>query len=53
MTITLVDVACQLHTPIEGVILSHPKNVSQANGVELMVTHLGVTQAVAVKKCKD
>jgi len=52
MTITLDDVACLLHIPIEGIMLSHLKKVSQADGVELMVRHLGVTQAEAVKNCK-
>jgi len=52
MTITLDGVACLLHLPIEGIMLSHPKKVSQAYGVELMVTHLGVTQAEATKNCK-
>lgn len=52
MTITLDDVACLLHIPIEGIMLSHPKKVSQADGVDLMVRHLGVTQAEAVENCK-
>jgi len=52
MTITLDDVACLLHLPIEGILLSHPKKVSQADGVELMVRHLGVTRAETVKNCK-
>jgi len=51
MTITLDDVSC-LHLPIEGIMLSHPKKVSQADEVELMLRHLGVTHAEAVKNCK-
>ena len=35
MTITLDDVACLLHIPIEGIMLSHPKKVSQVYGVDL------------------
>jgi len=53
MTITLDDVACLLDIPIEGIMLRHPKKVSRADGVELMVRHLGVTHAVAVKNCND
>jgi len=50
MTITLDDVACLLYIPIEGIMLSHPKKVSQALGVQLMVTHLGVTQVDAATR---
>lgn len=52
MTITLDDVACLLHVPVEGRMLSHRKKVSQVDGVELMVRNLGVTQEYAVKNCK-
>jgi len=50
MTITLDDVACLMHLPIEGRMLSHAKKVSRADGVDLMVRHLCVTQAVAVNE---
>jgi len=53
MNITLDNVACLLHIPIEGRMLNHPKKVSQVYGVELMVAHLGVPHTVAVKNCKD
>ena len=53
MTITLDDVARLLHLPIEGIMLSHPKKVSWADGVDLMVRHLGVMQVVAVANCND
>jgi len=53
MSITLDDVACLLHIPIEGRMLDHPKKVSQVTGAELMVVHLGVPRTVAVKTCKD
>jgi len=53
MTITLDDVTCLLHLPIEGIMMSHPKKVFQDDGVDLMVRHLGVTQAVAVKNCNE
>jgi len=42
MSITLNDVACLLHIPIERKMLDHPKKVSQVTGAELMVAHLGV-----------
>ena len=31
VTITLDDVVCLLHLPIEGIMLNHPKKVSQAD----------------------
>jgi len=40
MTVTLDDVAYLLHIPIEGIMLSHPNKVSQADGVELMVSKI-------------
>jgi len=36
-----------------NVVRVSAQKVSQAYGVQLMVTHLGVTQTVAVKNCKD
>jgi hypothetical protein len=53
MSITLDDVACLLHIPIEGRMLDHPKKVSQVTTAELMVAHFGVPQTVVVKACKD
>jgi len=53
MTVTLDDVACLMHIPIEGRMLSHPKKMSRTNGADLMVRHLGVTQAEAVKNCNS
>jgi len=53
MTITLDEIACLLHLPIKGIMLSHPKKASQAYEVEIILAHLGVTQTVAVKNCKD
>ena len=43
MTITLDDVACLTHLPIEGLMLSHPKKMSRTEGAELMVRRLGVS----------
>jgi len=37
MNVTLDDVACLSHIPIEGRILSHPKKMSQIDGADLMV----------------
>jgi len=31
----------------------NPKKMSRVNGADLMVRHLGVTQAVAVKNCNE
>jgi len=36
-----------------NVVRVSAQKVSQAYGVQLMVTHLGVTQTVAGKNCKD
>jgi hypothetical protein len=53
MSITLDDVVCLLHIPIEGWMLDDPKKVSRVTGAELMVSHLGVPHTVAVKNYKD
>ena len=53
MSITLDDVACLMHIPIEGRMLDHRKKVSQVIGVDLMVAYLGVAKNVAVSNCKD
>jgi hypothetical protein len=53
MIVTLDDVACLMHVSIEGRMLSHPKKMSRADGVDLMVRHFGVTQAEAVKNCNE
>jgi len=53
MIVTLDDIACLLHIPIEGRMLSHPEKMSRNDGVDLMVRHLGVTQAVAVKNYNE
>jgi len=51
MTVTLDDIACLTHLLIEGRILSHGKKMSQQDGADLMVRHLGVSQADAEKIC--
>ena len=43
MTVTLDDVACLIHIPIEGRMFSHPKKMSWTDGADLMERHLGVT----------
>jgi len=53
MRIILDDVTCLMHLPIEGRMLSHPKKVYLTDGVDLMVRHLGVMQAVAVVNCNE
>ena len=40
MTVTLDDVACLLHLPIYGMLLSH-KSISRDEAVELMETYFG------------
>ncbi|CAJ2647685.1 unnamed protein product [Trifolium pratense] len=42
--ITLDDVQCLLHLPIEGKLLNHRK-ISRAEGVELVNTYLGVSES--------
>ena len=53
MTVTMDDVTCLMHLTIEGIMLSHLKKMSLTEGADLMVTHLGVTQAVAVKNYNE
>jgi len=53
MTVTLDDVACLMHLSIEGRMLSHPKKMSQTQGAELMVRHLDVSPADALKNCGE
>jgi len=40
MTVTLDDVSCLLHLPIDGMLLSH-EAITRDVAVEWMVTHLG------------
>jgi len=40
MTVTLDDVSCLLHLPIEGMLLSHTF-ISRDEAVDWMVTYLG------------
>jgi len=49
INVTLDDVACLMHLPIERIMLSHPKKISRNDGAKLMARHLGVTLAEAVK----
>jgi len=51
MTVTLDDVACLMHLLIDRRMLSHPKKMSRTEGADLMVRHLGVTQAAVEKNC--
>jgi len=48
---TLDDVACLMHLPIEGQMLSHPKKMLRYEAYALMVRHLGVSQTEAKKIC--
>ena len=49
MTITLDDVACLLHLPIDGMILSHG-SISRDEAVEWMVAYLGSDLGDALKE---
>jgi len=40
MTVTLDDVSCLLHLPIDGMLLSH-ETITRDDAVDSMVTHLG------------
>jgi len=40
MTVTLDDVSCLLHLPIDGMLMSH-ETITRDDAVDLMVTHLG------------
>nr|ABE87602.1 hypothetical protein MtrDRAFT_AC153123g9v2 [Medicago truncatula] len=40
MTVTLDDVSCLLHLPIDGMLLSH-ETITWDDAVDSMVTHLG------------
>ena len=40
MTVTLDDVSCLLHLPIDGMLLSH-ETITRGDAVDSMVTHLG------------
>jgi len=54
MTVTLDDVACLLHLPIDGMLLSHG-SISRDEAVELMETYLGSSMGdafIEVEKTK-
>jgi len=38
--VTLDDVACLLHLPIDGMLLSH-ETITRDDAVDLMIKHLG------------
>ena len=47
MTVTLNDVACLLHLPIDGMLLSY-RSISRDEAVELMETYLGSSMGDAL-----
>jgi len=51
MTVTLDDVACLLHLPIDNGLLSHG-SISRDEAVELMETYLGSSTGDALKEVK-
>ncbi|XP_039688062.1 protein MAINTENANCE OF MERISTEMS-like [Medicago truncatula] len=53
MTVTLDDVACLMHLPIEGRMLAHGKKMPKHEGAALLMTYLGVAQHEAEKICNQ
>lgn len=50
MTVTLDDVVCLLHIPVEWKILSHNKKVSHEIGVVCMTELIGGFEVVVIKE---
>jgi len=50
MTVTMDDVVCPLHIPIQGRMLSHNKKVSHEIGVALMTELISVFEAAVIKE---
>jgi hypothetical protein len=42
--VTLDDVSCLLHLPIDGMLLSH-ESMTMAKAIKMMVEHLGLMRA--------
>ncbi|XP_039687613.1 protein MAINTENANCE OF MERISTEMS-like [Medicago truncatula] len=53
MTVTLDDVACLTHLPIEGRMLAHGKKMPKHEGAALLMTYLGVAHHEAEKICNQ
>ncbi|MCH90409.1 putative IMP dehydrogenase/GMP reductase, partial [Trifolium medium] len=47
ITVTLDDVYCLLHLPIEGTLLDHHNIISKVDGIGLMVNYLVLSPAAA------
>lgn len=52
MTITIDDVSCLMHLPIKGKLLGHMR-IGRAEGVDMVVTHLGVEPAEVSQEAPD
>jgi hypothetical protein len=47
ITVTLDDVYCLLHLPIEGTLLDHHDIIGKVEAINLMVTYLGSSRTTA------
>jgi len=52
MTVTLDDVSCLLHLPIEGMLLTH-ESMTWDEAMEMMIQHLGVDPGDTFKEATD
>ncbi|MCI76255.1 putative IMP dehydrogenase/GMP reductase, partial [Trifolium medium] len=52
MTVTLDDVRCLPHLPIQGRLLDHTGIPTKAEGVELMINHIGSTRKKVEREVK-
>ena len=49
---TLDDVSCLLHLPIDGMFLSH-ESLTRGEAMEMMIQHLGADPRDALKEVTD
>jgi hypothetical protein len=52
MTVTLDDVSCLLHLPIDGMFLSH-ESMTRDEAVEMMIQYLGADPGDAIEEVND
>jgi hypothetical protein len=52
MTVTLDDVSCLLHLPIDGMLLSH-ESISKDDAVSMMMQYLGSSSGDAIEEVSD
>ena len=53
MTVTLDDVYCLLHIPIQGIMLDFDTTVDRERGVQLMMELLGIPEPAARREVKE